>query len=126
MTSFPLRLLSLPFLYPSSLKLEVGNIEEDEYVLAMEGYIKDLLLKNEKKGEYELYYGEYEELKEGKVCLSGAITGDKEYYVRCLIVKSVLFSHPFLPFCVFYFQAGKTSLSSALGFSFVFLVFSYL
>lgn len=68
-------------------ELEVGNIEEDEYVLAMEGYIKDLLLKNEKKGEYELYYGEYEELKEGKVCLSGAITGEKEYYVRCLIVK---------------------------------------
>lgn len=67
--------------------LKVGNIKEDEYVLAMEGYIRDMLLKNGKKGEYEIYYGEYETFKEGKACLLAAVTGEGEYYVRCLIVK---------------------------------------
>ncbi len=68
-------------------QLKVKNIEEDEYVLAMEEYIREMLLKNGKKGEYEICYGEYEALRGDKVCLSAAVTGEEEYYVRCLIVK---------------------------------------
>ena len=68
-------------------QLKVKNIEEDEYVLAMEEYIREMLLKNGKKGEYEICYGEYEALRGDKVCLSAAVTGEEEYYVRCLIEK---------------------------------------
>lgn len=68
-------------------QLDIKNIKEDEYVVAMEGYIEDMLLKSGEKGEYEIYYGEYEALNKNKVCLSAGVIGEKEYYIRCLIVK---------------------------------------
>lgn len=68
-------------------ELEVKKVEGDSYVLAMEGYIKDLLVEGGEKGEFELDFGEYEALFPNKVCLSVAVTGEREYYVRCLVVK---------------------------------------
>lgn len=68
-------------------ELEVKKIEEDSYVLAMEDYIKDLLVSGGEKGEFEITFGEYEALFPNKVCLSAAVTGERDYYIRCLIVK---------------------------------------
>ena len=48
---------------------------------------KRLLVEGGEKGEFELDFGEYEALFPNKVCLSVAVTGEREYYVRCLVVK---------------------------------------
>ena len=53
----------------------------------MEDYIKDLLVSGGEKGEFEITFGEYEALFPNKVCLSAAVTGERDYYIRCLIVK---------------------------------------
>ena len=65
----------------------VEKIKEDEYTVEMEKYIKEKLKEGGEKGEYEICFGEYEALFRNKVCLSAAVTGEKEYYIRCLIVK---------------------------------------
>ena len=68
--------------------LEVAKVESDEYVEALEDYIRDLLAQAGKYGEYKVYIGEYEAMDANRVCLSAAVSGEEEYYVRYLIVKS--------------------------------------
>lgn len=77
--------------------LDVLEIEEDEYVSALENYVKDLLLQHGKYGNYYIYIGEYEALYTNKVCLSAAVVGEEEYYVRYLIVKSAKGNYYFWP-----------------------------
>ncbi|MDE5866335.1 MAG: hypothetical protein K2H31_07035, partial [Lachnospiraceae bacterium] len=69
--------------------LDVPKVIEDEYVLALEKYIANMLKQEGKSGRYEIYVGEYEALANSKVCLSAACLGEKEdYYFRYMIVKN--------------------------------------
>lgn len=77
--------------------LDVLEIDEDEYVLALKNYVKELLLQYGRYGNYNIYVGEYEALHTNKVCLSAAVIGEEEYYVRYLIVKSAKGNYYFWP-----------------------------
>lgn len=77
--------------------IEVPKVESDEYVDALEGYIGDLLAQAGKYGEYKVYIGEYEAMDVNRVCLSAAVSGEEEYYVRYLIVKSQQGKYYFWP-----------------------------
>lgn len=68
--------------------LEVPEVEEDEYVEALENHITELLEQNGGCGEYRIYIGEYEILDNSRACISAAVCGEEEYYVRYMIVKS--------------------------------------
>lgn len=79
--------------------LGVPKVEEDEYVLALEDHVKDLLEQSGKHGEYRISIGEYEAgARWNRVCLSAAVSGEgEEYYVRYLIVKSQAGKYYFWP-----------------------------
>lgn len=62
-------------------------IEADEYTIALEKYVESMLMQYGKSGTYDIQIGEYEALHTNKVCISAAVVGEKEYYVRYLIVK---------------------------------------
>lgn len=68
-------------------KLKLPPVEEDEYTLALENYVKKMLVQSGKHGRYDIWIGEYEAVHTNKVCISAAIIGEQEYYVRYLIVK---------------------------------------
>ncbi len=71
----------------SFLDLEVPKAGMDEYIQALQEYVEKQLRENGKKGKYIIYLGEYETVWTNKVCISAAVVGEKEYYVRYLVVK---------------------------------------
>ncbi|MCM1426772.1 MAG: hypothetical protein NC118_09230 [Eubacterium sp.] len=68
--------------------LEVPKVESDEYVEALEEHIREMLVQAGKHGEYKIYIGEYEAMDANRVCLSAAVCGEEEYYVRYLMIRS--------------------------------------
>ncbi len=82
----------------SFLTFSVSEVEEDEYIIAFEEYIENLLKQNEKSGRYDMNIGEYESLHTNKVCLSAAVSNEEEeYYFRYLIVRSSQGNYYFWP-----------------------------
>ncbi len=77
--------------------LDVPKVEYDEYVEALESHVRDLLIQEEKYGEYKVYIGEYEAMDANRVCLSAAVCGEEDYYVRYLIIKSQQENYYFWP-----------------------------
>ncbi|MCM1223800.1 MAG: hypothetical protein NC548_56050 [Lachnospiraceae bacterium] len=75
-----------------------AGIEEDGYIAALKGYIGDMLQENGQSGEYEMNIGEYEALNTNRVCLSAAVSGEKDsYYFRYMVVKSGKGNYYFWP-----------------------------
>lgn len=77
--------------------LEPEGIERDEYIAAMEEEIKDILKLEEKMGEYTITIGEYEAFSRNQVCISAAVQGQEEYYLRFLAYRSVKGNFYFWP-----------------------------
>ncbi|MGN0304644.1 MAG: hypothetical protein ACI4D2_00655, partial [Lachnospiraceae bacterium] len=77
--------------------LEPEGIERDEYIAALEEEIKDILKLEEKMGEYTITIGEYEAFSRNQVCMSAAVQGQEEYYLRFLVYRSVKGNFYFWP-----------------------------
>lgn len=68
-------------------RIEMPEIVEDEHIKALKEHVEDLLQQNGKTGKYEIQIGEYEVFYRDRVCISAAVIGEEEYYVRYMIVK---------------------------------------
>lgn len=68
-------------------ELVVEEIEKDECIAALERYVKIMLKEVEETGKYTFTIGEYEAFG-NSWCISAAIQGDREYYVRFLITET--------------------------------------
>lgn len=67
---------------------DLPEVKDDGYVEALEEYVKKLLEQSGEPGKYEVYIGEYEVIYPSRICISAAVVGEKEYYVRYLVVRS--------------------------------------
>ena len=72
-------------------------VEDNGYVEALEEHVGNLLEQNGERGKYKVYIGEYEVIYPARVCISAAVTGEKEYYVRYLVVRSQHGTYYFWP-----------------------------
>ncbi len=78
--------------------LDIAEIEEDEYIIALKEHIEEVLRQNGQSGTYEMVIGEYEGIHINNVCLSAAVSGEEEsYYFRYMIVKSEKGNYYFWP-----------------------------
>lgn len=74
---------------PELRKPELSSLVEDEYIRAVEAYIRDDLTEKGKDGEYQVYFGRYEILGSDVRSISVAVTGEETFYLLCWVTKDL-------------------------------------
>ena len=72
---------------PELQEPDLPLLEEDEYINAVEAYIRKGLSEKEQSGEYRIYYGRYEILSNEVRNISVAVVGEKNYFAQFWVTR---------------------------------------